>query len=98
MPPCLDLMDRGGVEFVFEDSYISFMTVSIELPDTIIGVDARYLKEALIAALYSNGKLSEMQARKVLGMTRRAFEDMLPRYGFSILIDSSENLDIELGA
>ncbi len=74
------------------------MTVSVELPDSLVGVDARYLKEALIAALYSNGKLSEMQARKALGMNRRAFQDMLPRYGFSIMVDSVENLDIELRA
>jgi hypothetical protein len=31
-------------------------------------------------------------------MTRRAFEEMLPRYGFSILVDSPENIETELGA
>jgi hypothetical protein len=31
-------------------------------------------------------------------MTRRAFEEMLPRYGFSILVDSRENVETELGA
>ena len=73
------------------------MKVSVELPD-IPGVDQRYLKEALVATLYNAGKLSEKQARHILGMTRRAFEDMLPRFGFSILVDSQENLDIELHA
>jgi hypothetical protein len=74
------------------------MVVSLELPDSMASVDPRYLKEALIAMLYHTGKLSERQAREVLGMTRRAFEEMLPRFGFSVLVDSKENLEIELNA
>jgi hypothetical protein len=73
------------------------MQVSMELPD-IPGVDQRYLTEALVATLYHTGKLSEKQACHILGMTRRAFEEMLPRFGFAILVDSQENLDIELHA
>ena len=74
------------------------MIVSLELPDSFAAVDPRYLKEALVALLYHTGKLSERQAREALGMTRRAFQEMLPRFGFSILVDSRENLEIELGA
>jgi predicted HTH domain antitoxin len=75
------------------------MEVSVKMPDSIApGVDKRYLKEALVATLYRNGKLSGKEAREVLGMTRRAFEEMLPRYGFSILVDSEENAQIELSA
>lgn len=74
------------------------MTVSLELPDSFASVDPRYLKEALVAMLYYTGKLSERQAREALGMTRRAFEELLPRFGFSILVDSRENLEIELNA
>jgi hypothetical protein len=74
------------------------MVVSLELPDSIASVDPRYLKEALVALLYHTGKLSERQAREALGMTRRAFEEMLPRFGFSILVDSQENLETELSA
>jgi hypothetical protein len=74
------------------------MIVSLELPDSIAAVDPRYLKEALIAMLYQAGKLSERQAREALGMTRRSFEEMLPRFGFSVLVDSRENLEIELSA
>ena len=64
----------------------------------MVDVDQSSLKEALVATLYHTGKLSERQARETLGMTRRAFEEMLPRYGFSILVDSEENLAIELSA
>ncbi len=74
------------------------MTVSLELPDSFASVDPRYLKEALIAMLYHTGKLSERQAREALGMTRRAFQELLPRFGFSILVDSEENRKIELNA
>ena len=72
------------------------MTVSINIPDEA-KVDQHFLKEALAATLYYTGKLSEKQARKMLGMKRRAFEEILPRYGYSLLIDSQTNLDIELG-
>lgn len=75
------------------------MKVTIDLPDrSDLEVDERYAKEALVATLYSNGKLSGHEARQILGMTRRAFEEMLPRYGFSILVDSPANIDTELGA
>ncbi|PSQ88062.1 MAG: hypothetical protein BRD43_05230, partial [Bacteroidetes bacterium QS_4_64_154] len=52
--------------------------------------------EALVATLYSNGKLSGREARQILGMSRRDFEDMLPRYGFSVLVDNEENVQTEL--
>jgi len=75
------------------------MKVTIDLPDRDdLGVDERYAKEALVATLYSTGKMSGREAREVLGMTRRAFEEMLPRYGFSVLIDTPENVETELSA
>ncbi|HEV7671383.1 MAG TPA: UPF0175 family protein [Thermoanaerobaculia bacterium] len=72
------------------------MRVSVDLPDTLVNLAPHYLREALVAQLYHTGKLSERQAREVLGMTRRAFEELLPRFGLSILIDSPENLEVEL--
>ena len=75
------------------------MKVTIDLPDRSgLDVDERYAKEALVATLYTNGKLSGHEARHILGITRRTFEEMLPRYGFSILVDSPENIETELGA
>lgn len=75
------------------------MEISVQLPDQAVkDIDEKYLKEALIATLYANGKLSGKEAREVLGKTRRAFEDMLPKYGFSILVDTEENARIELNA
>lgn len=73
------------------------MQVQLELPD-LVNVDSNYVKEALMAVLYSTGKLSAHQACQILTVSRRTFEEMLPRYGFSALVDSDENLEIELGA
>lgn len=74
------------------------MIVTIDLPDALANVDPRSLKEALIAVLYNTDKLSEREARQALEMTRREFQDMLPRYGASVLADTPENLAIELRA
>lgn len=71
------------------------MQVQLELPDSV-NVDSHYVKEAVMAVLYSTGKLSAYQACQILAVSRRTFEEMLPRYGFSVLVDSDENLDIEL--
>ncbi|MBD2429080.1 UPF0175 family protein [Phormidium sp. FACHB-1136] len=73
------------------------MQVQLELPDSV-NVDSDYVKEAVMAVLYSTGKLSAQQACRILAISRRTFEEMLPRYGFSVLVDSDENLEIELGA
>ncbi len=60
--------------------------------------DQVYLREALIATLYYVGKISEKEACTALGVTRREFENILPRFGFAILADTAENIDRELRA
>lgn len=72
------------------------MQVQLELPDSV-NVDSNYVKEAVMAVLYSTGKLSAHQACQILEISRRSFGDMLPHYGFSVLVDSDENLNLELG-
>ncbi len=49
-----------------------------------------------MAVLYTTDKLSANQVCQILNIPRRAFADMLPVYGFSMLVDSDDNLDIEL--
>lgn len=75
------------------------MKVSIELPDTakLAGVSDRYLQEALIATLYSLGRVSAKEGRSSLGMSRREFEEMLPRFGFSVMPDDVATIQDELG-
>ncbi|QWR77838.1 UPF0175 family protein [Candidatus Magnetomonas plexicatena] len=78
-------------------------TFVIDLPDDLPAavvkeVDTVYLREALAALLYHTGKISEKQACIIVGKTRREFEDLLPRFGFSILSDSESNLAIEFNS
>jgi len=76
------------------------MKFAVELPDTaaVVDLDQSYLKEALVATLYHVGKLSEQEACLALGITRRTFEELLPRFGFSVLADTQETIDVELHA
>lgn len=76
------------------------MRLSIELPDIkpLSDMNDEYLKEMLIATLYHIGKISAKEAANILGKTRRDFEELLPQFGFSILNDSRENIEIELNA
>ncbi len=76
------------------------MKVSLEFPDTasLMQFDHDYLKKVLVATLYHLGKLSEQEACTVLGVTRRSFEELLPRFGFSVLADDAATIDAELHA
>jgi hypothetical protein len=76
------------------------MRIAVELPDTAatVHLEQSYLKEALVATLYHVGKLSEKEACLTLGITRRTFEELLPRFGFSVLADTQETIDVELHA
>jgi hypothetical protein len=76
------------------------MNISIELPDkaSFRQLGQSYFREALIALLYHTGKLSEQEACLALGLTRRRFEEILPKFGFSILADDPETIQIELTA
>lgn len=74
------------------------MKLSIDLPDTekLTKLGSTYLKEILASTLYHTGDLSEKDACDIVGMTRREFEELLPKFGFSILSDTDENIQIEL--
>ncbi len=76
------------------------MEFSINLPNIkpLSDMNHRYLREMLISNLYHIGKLSEKEAREILGQSRREFEELLPKFGFSILGDSEDNIARELDA
>lgn len=76
------------------------MKIMVEWPDTplIAGLDPTYLKDALVATLYHVGKLSEKEACLILGVSRRTFEALLPRFGFAMLADDPDTVATELQA
>jgi len=76
------------------------MEISLKFPDKIsLGqFDQDYLKSVLIATLYHLGRLSEYEACVALGVNRRAFEELLPQFGFSLLADNQTTIDAELHA
>ena len=76
------------------------MKISLDLPDTaeLVHLDQTYFREVLVATLYHIGKLSEKEACLALEISRRAFEELLSQFGFSILVDTPETIDVELHA
>jgi hypothetical protein len=74
------------------------MNISIELPEmaSLMHLNQHYFKEALIATLYHTGKLSEKEACLALNINRRRFEELLPQFGFSVLSDAPQNINLEL--
>lgn len=74
------------------------MELIIELPDIkpLVNLDGDYFKKMLIANLYHLGRLSEKEAREILEISRRQFEDLLPQFEFAILGDSPDNIKFEL--
>lgn len=67
--------------------------VTIDLPQEI---DQNYVREALAAILYYNGKLSEKEARTMIGKTRREFEEeIIPKFGLSMIGGTKEDIEIE---
>lgn len=67
--------------------------VTIDLPQEI---EQNYVKEALAAVLYYNGKLSEKEARTMIGKTRRQFEEeIIPKFGLSMIGGTKEDIEIE---
>ena len=74
-------------------------TLGIELPDDVIAVvgedKARSLAlEALLVKLYDLGEISGGRAAEILGISRRAFLDILDDYGVSEF-DEDMNLSEE---
>lgn len=67
-------------------------TLNINIPDTVDFDD----KEALMAIasrLYEKGKLSVGQAAELVGLSKRAFMEILGTYGVSVFNYPSSDLD-----
>jgi len=70
-------------------------TIQLNIPDTLDLKD--YDFSMIIAAkLYEDRKLSSGQAAKIAGLTKRAFIELLGRYGVSVFSDSVSDLHSDI--
>lgn len=71
------------------------MQITVELPDDI-GLDEHEAREQVVALLYEAGTLSEKQGRDILGLSRRAFQEMLATHDVAYMNSDAEDLRYEL--
>ncbi len=71
------------------------MQVTIDLPDDV-GLDEHEAKERVVALLYEAGTLSEKQGCEVLGLSRRAFQEMLSEHDVAYMNSDPEDIQYEL--
>ncbi|EMR02163.1 UPF0175 family protein [Cesiribacter andamanensis] len=71
-------------------------TVSLNIPDNI-DINEPELKIILAGELYERERLSLGQAADLAGLSKRAFIEILGKFGFSLFSQSEEDLlsDIE---
>lgn len=71
-------------------------TVSFKIPDSL-DMNEPELRIILAGELYERGKLSLGQAAELAGFSKRAFIEIMGKYGFSLFSQSEEDLlsDIE---
>lgn len=63
------------------NTYTKDVPITIKVPE---GIEDKTLKEKIAVTLYKEGVISAYQARLIVDMTRRQFEEMLPKYGLTI--------------
>lgn len=70
-------------------------TIQINLPDSVELKD--YDVSMIVAAkLYEDAKLSAGQAAQIVGLSKRAFIEMLGKYGVSVLSTSISDLHSDI--
>lgn len=66
----------------------------LDLPDDLVATldaaEVAAMREAAVVKLYDLGRISSGKAARVLGISRRAFLDVLGRYGVSEFDDAMD--------
>lgn len=60
------------------------LPASVDLPPDVAN-DQKTMRDALAAVLYKQGRISPTQAREMMGVSRREFEDRLADFGYAVL-------------
>ncbi|MFD2570355.1 UPF0175 family protein [Spirosoma soli] len=71
-------------------------TLTITLPDNL-DIEEFEAKMLFAGQLYQRGKVTLGQAADIVGISKRAFMEIMGRFGFSIFNYSVEDLKHELG-
>lgn len=71
------------------------LPTSVDLPPDVVN-DQKTMRDALAAVLYRQGRISPAQARAMMGLDRRGFEDRLADFGFAVV--DVDDLDAEVAA
>ena len=66
-------------------------TLTIDIPDTL-DLDNRELAMLVATQLYEKGKMSLGQSAELVGLTKRAFAEILGQYGVSIINHPASDL------
>jgi len=66
-------------------------TLTLDIPDSV-DLNEHEVKMLLAGKLYEQGKLTLGQAAQLAGLTKRAFIEVVGKYGFTIVSDSVEDL------
>lgn len=70
-------------------------TLTINIPDTA-GVEEFEAKMLLAGQLYERGKITLGQAANIVGISKRAFIEVLGHFGFSLFNYSVEDFEQEI--
>lgn len=70
-------------------------TIQIQIPDTIELKDYEF-SMIVAAKLYEDSKLSAGQAAEIAGLSKRAFIEMLGKYGVSVFSTSISDLHSDI--
>jgi len=77
------------------DKELKMKTIQINIPDTVDLPD-REAKMLLASRLYEKGKLTLGQAAELVGLSKRAFMEILGDYDVSVFNLSAEDLDHDI--
>ncbi|MFY0601491.1 MAG: UPF0175 family protein [Cyclobacteriaceae bacterium] len=70
-------------------------TISLDFPSSI-DFDESEIKILLAGELYERGKLSTGQAATLAGLSKRAFIELLGKYGFSLFSQSQDDINSDI--
>ncbi|RLD56807.1 MAG: UPF0175 family protein [Bacteroidetes bacterium] len=70
-------------------------TITLQIPDEV-DLNEQDFSMIIASKLYEDGKLSSGQAAKVAGLSKRAFIELLGRYGVSVFSNSLSDLKSDI--